>query len=595
MMSFASLRSQLTPGQLEILTTIWDYYQTSSKWIRSGALHHELGKDAHEVLSILAPLGGSVVFDTPNSPKRYVLTFLGIILTDLGGDVETALATYLETVRGMYLSDFELENVDLRNVATKLGLDREKSKFLEEVVFLSPFMGGGGGGVVGIPPDLDDLVRVQDFHTYVRDRAIRDYDPAVPIDGNKRMGYLDRAFRERIADANPLELRHQGIGDVTSTAHGEAGTDRLARTDVAFDSRLQSAAGTVSSISVLFVDLDKFKVVNDSYDHETGDRVIQDALRKIGEIVYLKGEVSRRSGAADEFLISLPNFSVDEAGAVAERIRAEIQEHDFPAVGKGAITASIGLSNYPVLCDRQQLALTADRACIQAKRSGKNRVEVYRADDIETLQIKLAQDPACAYLLLRDFPDDSLNLLRESIAQHPERADLVKQWEKAIDSIAGTAPPASVTISVTLSNNGADGLDVLRVDARFYTRLPWKFDETSVKNEQGKVVSFPLALPAKQQVALKTLTVMNISSDHNYAQFAARLGEIDPNAIRNVKATIAAEAKGVSRSLIKASVSVDLSVGPLVIQYAQLWADRGLWHLLRLLEGTKKNEPLDHL
>ena len=163
-----------------------------------------------------------------------------------------------------------------------------------------------------------------------------------------------------------------------------------------FDMQLGQAAKSFQTISSLFLDLDNFKSVNDDYDHSVGDQVIREAISIIQKVMAGKGELFHRSG--DEMLVLLNNFSESEACSVAERIRLEIEAAEFPAIGSGMVTATIGVSTYPKPCaDWQQLQVTADQAAMSAKKLGKNQVLHYseRQQASEpsretTLQTKLA-------------------------------------------------------------------------------------------------------------------------------------------------------------------------------------------------------------
>jgi diguanylate cyclase (GGDEF)-like protein len=125
-------------------------------------------------------------------------------------------------------------------------------------------------------------------------------------------------------------------------------------------------------VSCLFMDLDNFKAVNDTHNHSVGDDVIRAAIDIAKSAVRGKGKLFHRSG--DEFLILLPNFDATEACAVAERIRRMVEEHDFPVIGQGFVTATVGVSSSPAFCTLGELDTSADIAAMGAKRLGKNQV-----------------------------------------------------------------------------------------------------------------------------------------------------------------------------------------------------------------------------
>jgi len=138
----------------------------------------------------------------------------------------------------------------------------------------------------------------------------------------------------------------------------------------AFLERMKTVEGSHKLTSVLFFDLDNFKAVNDEFGHNAGDKVIEEAIVILQEALRGKGELFHRSG--DEMLILLPNFAEDEACAVAERIRTAIHQNEFPTIGSGRVTATIGLATYPTTCaDLAKLEDTADQAMLAAKKRGK--------------------------------------------------------------------------------------------------------------------------------------------------------------------------------------------------------------------------------
>jgi len=127
------------------------------------------------------------------------------------------------------------------------------------------------------------------------------------------------------------------------------------------------------SCTLLFLDLDHFKALNDTFGHQLGDA----ALREFASAVRLAlraGDTLGRWGG-EEFVALLPSTEIDEALIVAERARSTVDSHAFRAVGGGRITCSIGLAGYPHHArDRGALLEVADQAMYAAKRLGRNRV-----------------------------------------------------------------------------------------------------------------------------------------------------------------------------------------------------------------------------
>lgn len=126
--------------------------------------------------------------------------------------------------------------------------------------------------------------------------------------------------------------------------------------------------------SIISLDIDYFKQVNDTYGHQVGDQV----LKYLAEVLLSNtrnGDFPCRYGG-EEFCILLPNTSHQEAFIIAERIRTELQSKNSPS-GK-PITVSIGIAVYPNDAETaQQLLQRADQALYTAKHQGRNRTIVY--------------------------------------------------------------------------------------------------------------------------------------------------------------------------------------------------------------------------
>ncbi|GAB4440257.1 MAG: hypothetical protein OHK0040_11730 [bacterium] len=130
------------------------------------------------------------------------------------------------------------------------------------------------------------------------------------------------------------------------------------------------------AFSVVMIDLDDFKKINDTYGHEAGDEV----LRAVSEIMRLnmrKADVIGRYGG-EEFLIMMPKTAKKNAFSCMEKIKNLINARVFRFNGKDVrITASFGIASYPEdSSDIQDLLAISDIRLYRAKRQGKNRIEV---------------------------------------------------------------------------------------------------------------------------------------------------------------------------------------------------------------------------
>ncbi len=128
-----------------------------------------------------------------------------------------------------------------------------------------------------------------------------------------------------------------------------------------------------SAFSVLLLDIDHFKAINDQHGHSGGDQV----LRQFAEVVHQSCRSSDfvfRYGG-EEFLVVLVDTARDAALAVAEKLGAEIRRHAFsiPEAGALRITASIGVASFDGHPDYAYLIDRADKALYQAKQAGRDR------------------------------------------------------------------------------------------------------------------------------------------------------------------------------------------------------------------------------
>ena len=128
-------------------------------------------------------------------------------------------------------------------------------------------------------------------------------------------------------------------------------------------------------LSLLSIDLDRFKVLNDAHGHAFGDEVLKQLSRRLTALVRSHDLVVRWGG--EEFLVLLPHTDPADAFSLAERIRAGIEAPAFRAGEDGrsvTLTCSVGIAGtatYPV--DPDGLVARADAACYEAKRAGRNR------------------------------------------------------------------------------------------------------------------------------------------------------------------------------------------------------------------------------
>ncbi|MBB1426474.1 diguanylate cyclase [Shewanella sp. SG44-2] len=144
--------------------------------------------------------------------------------------------------------------------------------------------------------------------------------------------------------------------------------------------RLQTSLGLArregSHLSLLFIDIDGFKHVNDSYGHLVGDKLLKNIAQRLRDCVRKSDTVGRFGG--DEFVVVLNGIdSFDNVLVITENIRAQLEKtYQFDDLNL-QLSPSIGVARYPDNGDdEQQLLQYADQAMYRAKNAGGNRVDV---------------------------------------------------------------------------------------------------------------------------------------------------------------------------------------------------------------------------
>jgi two-component system, cell cycle response regulator len=168
------------------------------------------------------------------------------------------------------------------------------------------------------------------------------------------------------------------------------------------DEEIQRSRRFGQSFSLLMLDIDFFKKINDSYGHPFGDRVLQ-ALARLLRAQMREIDLAARYGG-EEFVLLLPATDASGARLVAERVRETIAENAFclPDGARVPVTVSIGVATYPDSADSAAFLIAcADHALYTAKHSGRNRVSLYR----DTLKAEINGNPQRVAELLNQNPE----------------------------------------------------------------------------------------------------------------------------------------------------------------------------------------------
>jgi diguanylate cyclase (GGDEF)-like protein len=141
----------------------------------------------------------------------------------------------------------------------------------------------------------------------------------------------------------------------------------------------QKAFHSGSNLSVIMVDIDHFKKVNDTFGHAGGDKVLREIASLLKNSVRRQDDTVARYGG-EEFVLVLPGAPLEATSTIAERIRQTIANTPID-IGQSQIhlTISLGISNFPIhrAKSKDELVKMADLALYEAKRGGRNRVCIF--------------------------------------------------------------------------------------------------------------------------------------------------------------------------------------------------------------------------
>ncbi|HXE59274.1 MAG TPA: diguanylate cyclase [Gemmatimonadaceae bacterium] len=255
-----------------------------------------------------------------------------------------------------------IEDVDASALYNDVRLDWAAAGTLvpyRSVVALPFRLDGEQAGVIFLRTLLDEAplgTPDVEFAVQVVQAAVAAIRRAQMIESTR----ADKARFEVLALTDPL----------TQTHNRRALVDRLT-------SEVERARRYALHLSVLMVDLDRFKVINDSYGHVVGDEVLRGVSRVLQREARAVDIVARFGG--EEFVVVLPETGEEGAVALAERIRARVEE--TPPVTGGEygwlrVTVSIGVATVPSprVNSPEELIAVADEALYRAKAQGRNRV-----------------------------------------------------------------------------------------------------------------------------------------------------------------------------------------------------------------------------
>jgi diguanylate cyclase (GGDEF)-like protein len=305
-------------------------------------------------------------FDETFAPLRAV--------ADDAGDPEVDLHDHLG-VSGeqLRLAVYDLEDVVRAETRSRLAAGEDAQRRLTVVLCL--LFGLSMAMTIFFARRIrhDVVEPVQALGSSARRFASGEFDHRSDVDRPEEFAQLADSFNAmaEVLDANQQTLTQQAYHDaLTGLANRRGFGERLS-------SGFAASAALATGVGVLFIDLDDFKVVNDSLGHAAGDDVLRQVARRIGECVRTTDLVARLGG--DEFAVLLaPPTSRAVAVGMAQRVLDSLAEPMVVGGEPVSAAASIGVAvQGPSTGSADELLQQADTAMYLAKGRGKQRFEVH--------------------------------------------------------------------------------------------------------------------------------------------------------------------------------------------------------------------------
>jgi two-component system cell cycle response regulator len=210
--------------------------------------------------------------------------------------------------------------------------------------------------------------------TFLNDKRIKE---AVLTDGDRiRIGYS--VLKYAIRDIAEIEYENKIYRMATTDALTKLFTREYFMQQ--YNDVFHRSERYQRPFSLMVADIDDFKSVNDTYGHPVGDLVLERVGRMILNVIRHEDLAGRLGG--EEFAILLPETAAENARNPGERLRRSVEAYHFSASGEQfSVTVSIGIAAFPDhATTMNELTEKADIALYEAKRSGKNSVQVFQSE-----------------------------------------------------------------------------------------------------------------------------------------------------------------------------------------------------------------------
>jgi diguanylate cyclase (GGDEF)-like protein len=282
---------------------------------------------------------------------------------DTAENGEEALQRVKAAPPQLILCDVMMPGIDGYEVARRIKDDARTGALPFIPIILVTALGETEHIVQGLNTGADDYI-AKPYHFQELEARVR-----AMLRIKRLQDELDQKNRE-LEVANK-RLRKLSITDGLTELYNHRHVHELLRDE------FERSRRTEEPLAVTMIDLDKFKSVNDTYGHPTGDVVLYETARILRDTAREIDSVGRYGG--EEFIVILPNTDEAEAAAFAERVRTAVEAHvyrDPDTAVELRMTCSSGAASFPSSGAEtpEQLMKKADDALYVAKESGRNRV-----------------------------------------------------------------------------------------------------------------------------------------------------------------------------------------------------------------------------
>jgi diguanylate cyclase (GGDEF)-like protein/PAS domain S-box-containing protein len=373
-------------------------YMNPGRWRHIADIYGELG-----MLPAHFPLAGFLYQPDPQSNPTWLYSFL---LTALGIAIAVGvLAFYILRInRRLNQSMAAVEQAESRLQVLSKAIDQSPTSVLitgpdTVIKYVNPYFSKLTGytleEAIGKTPKVLQASGLTDRDTYRQmwGSLLRGEAWTGEMANRRKSGeiYWEEVHVAPVKDSEGKTTHYVGVKlDITDRKRAQSRLTQMAHYDVLtnlpnrtlFFERvtqgLALARRNKNKLALMFIDLDKFKPINDTYGHAVGDLVLQEAARRMAACLRDSDTIGRIGG--DEFVVLLPDVdSEDNAAMVADKIRMALNQ-PFEIDGNTlSISSSIGVALYAEHgANEIELAKNADFAMYQAKASGRDTVKIFQ-------------------------------------------------------------------------------------------------------------------------------------------------------------------------------------------------------------------------